>query len=160
MRKHPMFGVLALAAVLAVALGSGAASLYAGQRTVLTGANGECCVLVDGACVPCDDVATTAAIRKATAQFATARVIEANPATASAGCDPSNCVPMTPEECAAIGCPPAQCSTGNGCASNARMIRIEVAPQPTSSGCGGAPCVPAAGCGNGSGCGKTSGTSI
>ena len=172
MRKHPIIGVLALALVL---LASGAFTVYAGNQTVRMGANGECCTLVNGVCVPCDcpsGASSGAAVTPA--RFATARFAGAKSQLASAGCDPSNCEPMTPEQCAALGCDPGQCAGSSGCSTGARMIDATAKSQlvttgcapsqcattgasakltsTKASGCGSAPCAPSPGCGTGSGC--------
>lgn len=142
MRKHPFLGVLALAMLLAVA---GLTTLNAGQMRTGTGPDGECCVLVDGVCVPCDDIAGTA--NTATAKPSLARLANSTSSSMS-GCD-GPCTPMTPEQCAAVGCDPAQCASGTSGKSGALIgAKTQIA-----SACGSGPCVPSQGCGSAGGCG-------
>ena len=148
MRKHLVIGVLALAVLML-----GAVTLNAGDGTVYMGADGECCTLVNGACVPCecrDGVSTSASITPAT--LAVATFATATTQLASAGCDPSQCEPMTAEQCAALGFDVSKCST-----TGAKLISTKSVK---ASGCGGAPCAPSPGCGTGSGCAAGTDTSI
>ena len=122
MKKHSIIGVLSAVILLTAAI-----TLNAGERTVYYGSNGECCVLVNGECVPCDGktsgASTTATTTPAVATLANAKV---RPATAPAGgpytleqcktlginargCGSGPCKPMTPDQCRAMGIDPSQC---------------------------------------------------
>jgi len=95
MKKHLVAGVLGLTMLLVVV---STPVVSAGEGRVGRNASGECCVLVDGACVPCDKMASTRAT-----------------------CDPGQCKTMTPEQCNAQGCEPAECRKTSAISSSARV---------------------------------------
>ena len=135
MKLRPIYGVLAVACAL---LFGTAGSIIASDKPMFTGSH-DCCVLVDGQCVPCDGFA---------AESTAPRSISAT--LASATCD-GPCVPMTPEECAAIGCVPRECDDAGTAGLTPNLSRFASATE-TMVGCDGKPCVPMPGCGSGSGC--------
>lgn len=167
MKKHSTIGVLSLVILMAAVV-----TLNAGEGTVYYGANGECCVLVDGACVPCDGntsgTSTTALATPATATLANAKI---RPATAPAGgpytleqcktlgisaqgCGSGPCEPMTPDQCRAMGIDPSQCGPAG---AGGKLIG---AKSQLASGCAPGPgcvpgqdCAPSPGCGTASSCG-------
>ena len=88
MTLRPFLGVVL--AVLFV-LG-GALNLMASEPANLAGSD-DCCVVMDGKCVPCEGIASTAPTAHFASSRATARTVSAT--LASAACD-GPCVPMTP----------------------------------------------------------------
>ena len=132
MRKHSFVGVLALAMLLAVA---GLSTVYAGQKQYLT-ADGKCCILVNGVCVPCpENTTSTDAAKPAKA----VSISSTTPALASA-CGPGQCVPCKPGQCAAGASAAWETTPANTLISS--LVQ-------TASACGSGPCVP---CPAGQGC--------
>jgi hypothetical protein len=149
MRKHSLSGVLALAMLLAVA---GLSTVSAGEKQTNLTSDGQCCVLENGQCVPCPEgIGSTISAKSARA----VTITSTSPGLASA-CGSGPCTPMTPEQCAALGCDPGQCATGTSGAEQINSTLITSQAQ-LASGCGGGPCAP---CPSGQSCATgASGTS-
>ena len=122
MTRHSFLGVLVLAMLLAVA---GLSTVSAGQKQYRT-ADGECCILVNGQCVPCPEGSTTAS-----AQPAKAVSISSTAPKLASACGPGPCVPCKPGECAA--------GTPGSKQINSTLITSQAQPTP---GCGSGPCAP------------------
>lgn len=154
MSKHFPAGVVALT-LLAIMIS--AITLYAGDARVQPKANSEICDLADGVCVPFDNTSGTSTVVRSSSSPAFLSLSEAKAQLTSAGCDLSQCEPMTPEQCAAAGydsgdcirLTPEQCAamgiTGTLAKSDqgntaAGIINASAKAHPTSAGCDPARC--------------------
>ena len=152
MRKHFPAGVVALTLLVIVA---GALTLYAGDGS----ANGENCVMVDGVCELFDKTSgtLTSAWNSLSPAFFSLAGVRAQ--LTSAGFDPGQCEPMTPEQCAAAGYEPGNCIrlTPDQCAAMgiagtagtsdhgkpaAGIFNVNAKAKPASAGCNPGQCEP------------------
>jgi hypothetical protein len=122
----------------------GAIDLMASEPAIMTG--DECCVAVQGKCVPCEGMASTTPTALFTSSAAAAHTVSGTAASTACG---GPCVPMTPAECQASGCNPTSCAGGT-CTPKTPAECQASGCNPTS--CAGGPCTPVSSCGSGSGC--------